>query len=95
MEIKVAKEYDEAIKLIAESGKDVRWSFYTPKANPMMKRFFDHYKPIALVYENNELVYAAHNKTFDGKVLAYDPLDRLVNLSDEDSALINEKLNSI
>lgn len=95
MEIKIAKEYDEAIKLIAESGKDVRWSFYTLKPNPMMNKLFDYYKPIALVYENDELVYAAHNKTFDGKVLAYDTLDRLVNLSEENNKLIDEKLNSI
>lgn len=94
MEVRVPTSYTEAIKLINDSGKggEIRWGFYSKKPNVMTERMYGMYSPIAYVYENDELKYAAHFK--HNKVMAYDPLDNLVELSDEQNTLIEEKIKS-
>ena len=92
-EVKVPASYTEAIKLIDDSGKTVRWDFYSKNPNQINEKMYDMYKPIAYVYEENELKYAAHFK--HNKVMAYDVNDGLVELSDEQNALIEEKIKSV
>ena len=93
-EVKVPVSYTEAIKLIDDSGKTVRWGFYSNNPNVMVmtERIYDTYSPIAYVYENDELKYAAHFK--HNKVMVYDVNDASVELSDEQNALIEEKIKS-
>jgi hypothetical protein len=93
IEVKVPGNYTEAIKLIDDSGKNVNWSFYTKNPNQITERMYDMYKPIAYVYEDNELKYAAHVK--HNKVTAYNLTDVLVELSDEENTLIEEKIKSV
>jgi hypothetical protein len=92
-EVKVPGNYTEAIKLIDDSGKNVNWSFYTKNPNQITERMYDMYKPIAYIYEDNELKYAAHFK--HNKVTAYNLTDVLVELSDEQNTLIEEKIKSV
>jgi hypothetical protein len=92
-EVKIPANYTEAIKLINESGKTVRWDFYTKSPNQICEKMYDMYSPIAYIYEENELKYAAHFK--HNKVMAYDVNDVLVELSNEQNILIEKNIKAV
>jgi hypothetical protein len=89
-EVKVPKTLEELIQLIDDSGKSVKWVFYAKPINFFTQRVFEMYKPIALLYVNNELKCAAHNK--NGKIEAFDESDNVFNLTDEQSMLIQNAI---
>ena len=69
------KDAKEAINLVKLANAEVRWDICNPKNVDQSQVYFNHYKPILFIYENGELVGAAHNKSNRPTVIGLDDRD--------------------